>query len=257
MAYGQFDNEGSNWGGAYSMPVSEAPAETRASFIRQTYGHLAGAVAALVGIELIAFSVLPASTLESITTTMFAGLGGYAWLVVLGLFFAVSTVAQKWAMNGANVGMQYAGLGLYVVAQAAILLPLLTIATAYTDAGMDASPFGLIPTAAVITALIVGGLTAFVFVTGANFNWLGGILMVAGLGFAGLIVASILFGFTLGLAFIVFGVVLMSAGVLYQTSNIMHEYPVGSHVAASLALFASIAMLFWYVLQLLMSLQRE
>jgi FtsH-binding integral membrane protein len=33
----------------------------------------------------------------------------------------------------------------------------------------------------------------------------------------------------------------------------MHEYRVGQHVAASLALFASVALLFWYILQLLMS----
>jgi FtsH-binding integral membrane protein len=35
---------------------------------------------------------------------------------------------------------------------------------------------------------------------------------------------------------------------------VLHHYRVGQHVAASLALFASVALLFWYILQLLMSL---
>ena len=41
--------------------------------------------------------------------------------------------------------------------------------------------------------------------------------------------------------------------VLYDTSNIMHHYPQDKHVAASMALFASIAMMFYYILRLFMS----
>ena len=43
------------------------------------------------------------------------------------------------------------------------------------------------------------------------------------------------------------------AAILYDTSNIMHHYRLDQHVAASLALFASVALLFWYILQLLMN----
>jgi FtsH-binding integral membrane protein len=46
---------------------------------------------------------------------------------------------------------------------------------------------------------------------------------------------------------------LAGAAVLYDTSNILHHYPKDKYVAASLALFASIAMMFWYVLRLFMS----
>ena len=42
--------------------------------------------------------------------------------------------------------------------------------------------------------------------------------------------------------------------VLYTTSNVLHTYREDQHVAASLALFASIALMLWYVIQLLMSL---
>ena len=42
------------------------------------------------------------------------------------------------------------------------------------------------------------------------------------------------------------------AAVLYDTSNIMHHYPQDRYVAASMALFASIALMFWYILRLFM-----
>jgi FtsH-binding integral membrane protein len=47
------------------------------------------------------------------------------------------------------------------------------------------------------------------------------------------------------------------AAVLYDTSNILHHYPADRHVAAALQLFASIALMFWYVLQLFMSMSRD
>jgi FtsH-binding integral membrane protein len=37
----------------------------------------------------------------------------------------------------------------------------------------------------------------------------------------------------------------------------IHHYQPGQHVAASLALFASVALLFWWILRLIMSLQRD
>ena len=47
--------------------------------------------------------------------------------------------------------------------------------------------------------------------------------------------------------------VLAGVAVLYDTSNIMHHYPQDKYVAASMALFSSIAMMFWYILRLFMS----
>ena len=236
------------WGGdAYAMPVSEAPAETRASFIKKTYLHLVGAILALAGIDMLIFALVPQSTLVSLT----ASVGGMAWLVVLGLFMAVSWIAGKWASSGSSQAMQYLGLGLYVLAQALIFVPLLTVATFYFPES------NIIGTAAIVTVLMVAALTAFVFITGADFSFLRGFLTIAFFGALALIGASILFGFTLGVVFMVAMIVLLCGMILYETSNIMHHYLPGQHVAASLALFASIATLFWYVLQLLMSLQRD
>lgn len=68
------------------------------------------------------------------------------------------------------------------------------------------------------------------------------------------IVASMIFGFSLGLWFTGAMILLVGGCILYQTSNVIHHYHPSQYVAASPALFASIATRFWYGLQLLMSL---
>ena len=75
----------------------------------------------------------------------------------------------------------------------------------------------------------------------------GGMLALGG------IFASLIFGFALGTWFSVAMIGFAGAAVLYDTSNIMLHYPQDRYVAASMALFASIALMFWYVLRLFMS----
>lgn len=110
----------------------------------------------------------------------------------------------------------------------------------------------MIPAAAVITLVVFGGLTAIVWTTKADLSFLGMGLGIASFGVLGLIIASMVMGFSLGILFSCAMVVLASLYILYETSNIIHHYRPGQHVAASLALFASVALLFWYVLQILM-----
>src|SRR5205807_9319950 len=47
-------------------------------------------------------------------------------------------------------------------------------------------------------------------------------------------------------------VALASGYVIYQTSNVIHQYRTDQHVAAALGLFAAVALLFWYILQILL-----
>jgi FtsH-binding integral membrane protein len=159
-------------------------------------------------------------------------------------------VADQWARNARSPAMQYAGLALYVVAETIIFLPLLYIAAFLMH---DAN---LIPTAGLITGLVFAGLTATVFFTGSDFSWMRQALMMGGFAALGLIAASLIFGFTLGTLFAAAMVVLASGYILYYTSNVLHHYPIGSHVAAALALFSAVALLFWYILRLLMSRRR-
>ncbi len=197
-----------------------------------------------VVLEALIFSLVPMETL--LAATRFAG--GYTWLLFLGGFMVVSWVARGWAESTSSRPMQYAGLALYVGAEALLFVPLLAIAAFYTDAN-------LIPAAGAITLVMFAGLTAVVFLTGADFSFLRMYLFWGGLMAIGLIVCAVIFGLSMGVWFSVALVALASGYILYDTSNILHHYRTDQYVAASLALFASVALLLWYVLRILIALQ--
>ena len=142
--------------------------------------------------------------------------------------------------------LQYLGLGLYTLAEAILFLPLLAIAISYS------SP-AVLPSAAILTIVIFGGLTMFVFLTGADFSFLRMGLVLASLLALGLIIVSLLVGFDLGVLFSVAMVGLAAGYILFYTSNVLHHYRKDQHIAASLALFASLALLFWYILRIFIS----
>jgi FtsH-binding integral membrane protein len=219
--------------------------EARLAFIKKTYAHLAGAVAAFIAFEAL---LVTSNVGEDLALKMLRG-GRLGWFVVLALFMLVGWVAESWARNYRSPGMQYLGLGLYVVAESLVFLPLLYVAAYWSTPDV-------IPTAAIITGIVFGGLTGIVFLTKKDFSWLRTALMVAGFGAMGVILASLVFGFSLGVIFCGVMVVIAAGYILYHTSNVLHRYPIGSHVAASLTLFASLALLFWYVLQILLSNRR-
>ncbi|MDQ3833510.1 MAG: Bax inhibitor-1 family protein, partial [Actinomycetota bacterium] len=86
-----------------------------------------------------------------------------------------------------------------------------------------------------------------------DFSFLRGIIIIGSLVALGLIAVSLLLGFTLGVVFSVVMVGLASAAILYYTSNILRYYRTDQYVSASVTLFASVALLFYYVLQILIS----
>ena len=112
---------------------------------------------------------------------------------------------------------------------------------------------GVINQAAIITLALCTGLSAVVLITKKDFSFLRSALMVGGIIAIGLIVAGIIFGFNMGLWFSGAMVVLAAGSILYQTSNMVHKYSTDQHVAAALGLFASLMLLFWYILQIVMS----
>jgi FtsH-binding integral membrane protein len=229
----------------YGSAASAEPSE-RAMFIRRTYSHLAGAILAFIGLETILVNTVPFDVVEGL-------LGGsrYSWLLVLGAFMGASWLAQYWARSQTSRALQYCGLGLYVVAEAVIFLPLLLIAANLTD-----SP-NVIPTAGILTLATFGGLTITAFVTRKDFSFLAPILSIGSLIALGLIVVAIFLPFDLGTLFAAAMVVLMSGYILYYTSNVIHHYRTDQYVAAALALFAAIATLFYYILEILMMSRRR
>jgi FtsH-binding integral membrane protein len=222
--------------------AADAAVDARAAFIRRTYLHVFGAIAAFVGLEAIVFNV------ESIKMPLVNAIGQNWWMALLA-FMVVSWLAGYWARSGTSQGVQYLGLALYVLAEAVIFVPLLWIAG---QVGED-----IIPMAAGLTLFIFGGLTVAVMVTRQDFSFLRNILWLGSIAALGLVFASMIVGFSLGIVFVVAMIVLLCGFILYDTSNILHHYHTDQHVAASLALFASIATLFWYVVQLLMHLSEE
>ena len=223
--------------------VANAAESERASFIKRTYVHLAGAIAA--------FAVLETVLLQSGVANSFMGMlagSRWSWFIVLGAFMLVSTVANNWAHSSISREKQYMGLGLFVVAEAIIFMPLIFMAMARDPSGT------LLQNAAVVTVALVAGLTFTAFSSKINFSFMGRFLMIGGFVAMGMIVASMIFGFSLGLWFSGAMIIFAAGSVLYSTSNIIHEYHTEQHVAASLSLFSSVGLLFWYILQFMMSM---
>jgi FtsH-binding integral membrane protein len=132
------------------------------------------------------------------------------------------------------------------VAEAVIFLPLLYVARAIGDETILA--------AALITGIVFGGLTMIVFTTRADLSSWGKYLWMGGLVALGVIVASIVTGgFGLGVIFSGCMIALAAGYILYDTSNVLHHYRTDQYVAAALALFASVAILFWYILRIVIA----
>ena len=227
------------------LTVAQARPSERAEFIQKTYLHLAGAVGAFIVVEFLLFQTGIAGMV-----TQFVLASRFSWLLLLGGISVLGWMSRSFAAKADDINSQYLGLGLYVVGQSIIFAPLLYIAAAMTGDG------SIITTAAVLTLAMFGGLTAIAFTTKTDFTFLGGVLKIGGFIALGLILCSILFGFTLGLVFSVVMVAFASAAILYDTSKVMHHYSTRHYVAASLELFASVALLFWYILRIVMASRR-
>jgi FtsH-binding integral membrane protein len=161
----------------------------------------------------------------------------------------VGWLASRTAARARSMAAQYAALAAYVVAEALIFVPLLWVAFSYAP--------GAVQSAAMVSAIGFAGLTVIAFTVRKDFSFLRSILMWCGVGALLLIVASVLFGFEMGTWFSVGMIVFAGAAILYDTSNVMRHYPEDRYVSAALQLFASVALLFWYVLRLMMALQRD
>ena len=212
--------------------------ESRADFILRTYLHLLGAIILFVITEVVFFT-----TGIALGFTEFVS--GTSWLMILGGFMLVGWLATRTAQSSASLPAQYFALIGYVIAHALLFTPLLYIA-------QDRAGGGVIESAALVTLIGFAALTGVVFVTRKDFSFLGAALKWGGVVALVLIIAGVFFGFELGTFFSVGMVALAGGAILYETSGIMRDYPEDRYVAAALSLFASIALMFWYILRLFM-----
>lgn len=219
--------------------VAQSTDVEKASFYKKTYLHVALAILAFIGVEAVLLKVVP----EQLIIAMFAQ--RFAWLLIIGVFWLASVLAAKWSLSQSK-STQYLGLGFYVLLEAVIFLPLIYIAIAYSGAQV-------IFQAATLTVAMFAGISAVAFTSKRDFSFLRNVIVIGGFIALGLIVGGMIFGFNLGLWFSVGMVILASATILYQTSKLKESYATNQYVGAALQLFASIMLLFWYILSILMS----
>jgi len=224
-----------------SYELSYADNLEKATFYKKTYLHVALAFLVFVLVEAL-FLNTPAIVSIGLAMTQ-----GWTWLVVLGAFMFITNYAENLAAKSTDKKMQYAGFGLYIIAEAFIFVPLMYIAIQMTG-GYD-----VLQQAFLVTLFLFVALTAVVFVTGKDFSFLKTAITVGSIVAIGIIIAGMIFGFNLGLVFSGFMVLLAAGSILYQTSNMIHRYSADHYVVASIGLFASFMLMLWYIIQFFMS----
>jgi len=221
------------------LMVNDLSEIEKVAFYKQTYSHVAGGVLVFVIFE---YLLLQSETIVNFALSMTEG---FKWLIMLGGFMFITNYAEGIALKAADKNKQYLAYGLYILAEAFIFVPLIYIAIHYTTGSLD-----LINQAAIVTLSLFTGLSAIVLVTKKDFSFLRSILTVGFFIAIGLIIAGSLFGFNLGLLFSVAMCGLAAGSILYQTSNMVHKYSGDEYIPAALGLFASLMLLFWYILSI-------
>ena len=223
-------------------PVSQQPEQVRTQFMTRVYIRLLFGIAAFILAQWWLFTTGMAEAITGIVAST-------NWLLILGGFMLVSWMATSFAYKATSPAAAYGGYALLVVANALLFAAPLWLAA--TTPGLE----GTIETAAQISLIAFAVLSFIAIRSAKDFSFLRPFLMWGGLLALGAIVASVLFGFNLGVWFPVAMIAFAGAAILYDTHKVYHRYPPNMETQAAMNLFSSIALLFWYVLQLLMSRQ--
>lgn len=220
--------------------VSQSTEIERAEFYKKTYLHVGLAILAFAGLEYLLLFNIPEDYIIMMVSNRLS------WLFILGLFWLGSILANKWTLSQSK-NVQYLGLLFYIVLEAVIFLPLIYMVIIYTN-GLE-----VLKQAAIMTGVLFAGLTVIAFFSNRDFSFLRNVIVIGGFLSLGLIVVAAIFGFNLGLWFSFAMVGLASASIVYQTQKLKDVYTPNQYVGASLQLFASIMLLFWYILSILSS----
>ena len=210
-----------------SVPMAaDASAEARLNFIRLTYVlFLASVVTAVVG-GIISLNTPIAGIVMSVPLLI---------LLVLPLSIGAQYLSDRPGLGNAALFGFALILGMLIAPVVNLYAP-----NTVTQAGA-------------LTVLIFGALTTYVFVTRKDFNFLGGIVFVGLIACIGAGLLNYFLFKSSGLSYwISWGVLMFSAGfVLYDTSNIMRNYPLNRPAGAALGLFISFFNIFMSLLRIL------
>ncbi len=119
-------------------------------------------------------------------------------------------------------------------------------------------PFGaaVIGEAALLSAVIVAGLGSYVWISGKDFGGIGKFLIFAliGLLVVGLVRFFVAFSPGVNLLYAFVGAAIFVGFTLYDFSNIKFRYGPNDYVIATVALYLDFLNLFWFLVQILLSL---
>lgn len=221
--------------------AAQVSQEERIAFYKKTYSHVAGGVFLFLVFE---FLFLQSASLVNFALSM---LDGYKWLILLGGFMLVTNYAESTAMKTSDKNVQYLAYSIYIFAEAFIFVPLIYMAINATNS------FEILNQAAIVTLGLFTGISSIVFITKKDFSFIRASLALGFFIAIALVIAGAIFGFNLGLWFSLGMCVLAGGSILYQTSNMVHKYSTEDYIPAALGLFASLMLLFWYIIQLFLS----
>ena len=211
--------------------VSAALPAARLDFIRKVYAAFLGSI--LVGAAGV------------VATLRIAAVGQFVME-----HYVLVLVAEVAAVLGVVFMRRRPGVNLAVFGAFALLSGLTTgvIVMSYAAAGL----FDVVVQAAGMTVVAFGGLTGYVFVSGRDFSFLRGfvttgLFVVLG----GVLLSMFVQSSAISFAVAAGGVLLFSAFILYDTSQIIHHYREEEWVAAAMALYLDVLNLFLFLLQLL------
>jgi FtsH-binding integral membrane protein len=230
MTYGDLD----------LRPVATLDEETRGDFVVRVYQHLMAAIVVFVGIEALFINTGISEAIYD-----FVAGSGATWLLVLGGFMVGQWIVANAAADLLNPQKQYAALFGSAALYAVLFAPMLHYVFNSRDNGGTT-----VAAAALITAVAFAGLTVVGFVTRKDLSFLRPMVMYGFVVALVLIVAAVVFGFSLGVWFSIAMIALAGVAILYQTQTIIRKYPAQAHVAAALGLFSSVMTMFWYVLRI-------
>lgn len=231
-SFNSFDND--------RVLIAQSTDAERVEFYKKTYAHVAGGVLLFIVFEFL----LQQS--DALVNFMFSMTQGWKWLLLLGGFMLITNYAESTALRTTDKNLQYMAYAGYVFAEAFIFVPLIAIVTRF----MGAEGMAVLQQAGIVTLTLFAGLSAVVIITKKDFSFLRSALTIGFFIAIGLIIAGSLFGFNMGLWFSVGMCVLAGGSILYQTSNLVHKFTTEDYIPAALGLFASLMLLFWYVLQI-------
>ena len=226
-----FNNQNPN-AGTMGAPIpipmaADASAEARLNFIRLTYVLLlAGILTTIVG------GII---SLNSPLSNLVIALSPWSFIAIIPLSIGAQMLAREPRMgNAALFG--------FAAVQGIIIAP--AIASFAQDT---------VTQAGVLSVLVFGALSAYVFITRKDFHFLGGIAFVGVVTVIGAGLLNYFFfknsGFEYWLAW---GLLLFSSCfVLYKTSAIMNDYPLNRPAGAALGLMISFFNIFISLLRIL------